>query len=448
VKVAVRGNGVTISDELDRSAQQGGGVDRDSRIAIVGAGIGGLVLALELHRVGFRPTIFEANKTISPLGVGINILPHASRVLCELGLEQVLSDVSIVTQESAFFNRFGQFIYAEPAGRAAGNAYPQFSIHRGDLQRVLLDAVVSRLGEAAVITGQKCTGVEDVDGMVRVHLESRDDDTNGTFDADLVVACDGVHSVIRKQYFPEEGEPKYSGVMMWRGVTVSRPFLTGATMARIGWLAGGKLVVYPIRNDVDAKGNQLINWVAEVETEQRADREWTREGRLEDFFDSFADRTFDWLDIPALIRGSESILEYPMVDQDPLPRWNFGRTTLLGDAAHPMVPRGSNGAGQAILDGTRLATLLSVSSSIEDALAAYEAERLSATAAVVEANRSMPPDVVLREVWERTGDRPFERIEDVISDDELVAISDRYRAVAGLLPLNRQDGGAAGATAT
>ncbi len=438
---------MAIIDGLDRSAHEGGRVDRESRIAIVGAGIGGLVLALELHRMGFSPTIFEANKIISPLGVGINILPHASRVLCELGLEQALTDVSVVTQESAFFNRFGQFIYAEPAGRAAGNEYPQFSIHRGDLQRVLLDAVVARLGDAAVVTGRKCTAVEDIDGAVRVHLDSREDDSPSTFDADLVVACDGVHSVIRKQFFPDEGEPKYSGVMMWRGVTLGQPFLTGATMARIGWLAGGKLVVYPIRNDVDEQGDQLINWVAEVETEQRADREWTREGRLEDFFDSFADRTFDWLDIPALIRGSGSILEYPMVDQDPLPRWNFGRTTLLGDAAHPMVPRGSNGAGQAILDSTRLATLLSLSSSIDGALAAYEAERLPATAAVVEANRSMPPDVVLREVWERTGDRPFERIEDVISDDELLAISDRYRAVAGLLPLSRQDAGASGTTA-
>jgi 5-methylphenazine-1-carboxylate 1-monooxygenase len=241
---------------------------------------------------------------------------------------------------------------------------------------------------------------------------------------------DGVHSSVRRQFYPDEGEPRYSGVTMWRGTTVAPPFLVGASMARVRWPVSGKMVVCPIR-DVDDDGNQLGNWVAEFESPQRARRGWTREGRLEDFLGVFQDRTFDWLDVPTLITGAETVLEYPVVDQDPLPRWTFGRVTLLGDAAHPMVPRGSNGAGQAVLDAHRLAELLAAAADPLQALADYEAERLPRTSAVVLANRTSPPDTIIREVWERTGYRPFGRIEDVISEDEIAAISRRYQEIAG-----------------
>ncbi|WP_115162765.1 FAD-dependent monooxygenase [Kocuria rosea] len=325
----------------------------------------------------------------------------------------------------------GQIIHAEPAGRHAGYDSPQFSIHRGDLQQVLLDAVRERLGEDAVVTDHRCESV-DQDGAGAVARFTRTSDGAELPDvrSDVVVACDGVHSAVRRQFYPDEGEPRYSGVTMWRGTTVAPPFLAGASMARIGWLASGKMVVYPIR-DIDDDGNQLVNWVAELEAPQRARRDWTREGRLEDFLGVFQDWTFDWLDVPALITGAETVLEYPMVDQDPLPRWTFGRVTLLGDAAHPMVPRGSNGTGQAVLDAHRLAELLAAGTGPLQALADYEAERLPRTSAVVLANRTSPPDTIIREVWERTGDRPFDRIEDVISAEEIAAISRRYQQVAG-----------------
>ena len=218
---------------------------------------------------------------------------------------------------------------------------------------------------------------------------------------------------------------------MWRGTVIHPPFLTGATMLRAGWLATGKIVVYPIRPDADGAGNQLINWVAETETPRHADRDWNREGKLADFIGAFEDWRFDWLDVPAMIRSSTQILEYPMVDQDPLDRWTEGRLTLLGDAAHPMVPRGSNGAGQAILDAHALRSALTGTTDPVGALQAYEAARLPATAEVVRTNRATPPDAILREVWERTGDQPFSRIEDVISVSELRAISDRYKEIAG-----------------
>lgn len=402
------------------------------RVAIVGAGIGGLVLALELHRAGISCRVYEAAPQIRPLGVGINILPHATGVLGRLGLEPALAEIAVTTKEAVFYNRFGQFIHSEPSGRYAGYDTPQFSVHRGDLQQVLLDTVLERLGSDAVVTDHRCDSVDQTDTHAIVNFTRTSNETAlPAIQAEVVIACDGVHSAIRKQFYPNEGEPRYSGVTMWRGVTVAKPFLSGGSMARVGWLASGKMVIYPIRDNVDGQGNQLINWVAEIETPQRARRDWTREGQLEDFFPVFQDWKFDWLDVPALIEGAETVLEYPMVDQEPLPRWTFGRVTLLGDAAHPMVPRGSNGAGQAILDAHRLAALLSTTPEPTQALSDYEAERLPATTAVVIANRTSAPDTIIREVWERTGDKQFERIEDVISEEEITAISRRYKQVAG-----------------
>jgi 2-polyprenyl-6-methoxyphenol hydroxylase-like FAD-dependent oxidoreductase len=244
----------------------------------------------------------------------------------------------------------------------------------------------------------------------------------------IAVGCDGIHSVIRRQLYPGEGEPRYSGVNMWRGVTRWKPILGGATMLRAGWLATGKLVHYPIRNNIDPEGRQLVNWLWEIETPSYQRWDWNRAARVEDFIAGAESWRFDWLDVPAFFRAAELVLEYPMVDKDPLPAWSFGRVTLLGDAAHPMVPRGSNGAGQAIVDARELAKCLAEGG---DALERYEAARLGPTSRVVLENRRNPPDVILREVYERTGDRPFGRIEEVISAQELAALSQRYKQVAG-----------------
>jgi 2-polyprenyl-6-methoxyphenol hydroxylase-like FAD-dependent oxidoreductase len=247
-----------------------------------------------------------------------------------------------------------------------------------------------------------------------------------------VISTEGIHSAIRRQFHPEEGDPVYSGVNMWRGVVVCKPFLSGATMTRVGWLSTGKMVIYPVRDNVDGKGSQLINWVAELETPDYKDkRDWNKPGRLEDFIGHFDDMAFNWLDIPDMIRRTESIFEFPMVDQDPLDRWTEGLVTLMGDAAHPMYPRGSNGAGQAIMDAKYLAEVLNLDSDPREVLKAYEVERLPATSKVVLTNRSTPPDAVLQVVFERTGDKPFDNIEDVVSRDELVAITSRYKQVAG-----------------
>ena len=382
-------------------------------VLIIGAGVGGLTLALALHREGIRSRVFEAAEELRPVGLGINLLPHATGELARLGLEAALAKVAVTTREAVFFNRFGQFIHREPLGRHAGYATPQFSIHRGDLQDVLLAAVEERLGPDCIEMGRRVTDIEKLPAQ----------------EADVIVGCDGLHSAVRKQLHPDEGEPVYSGVNMWRGVTRWKPFLTGESFVRAGWLATGKLVIYPIRKGEE---EQLINWVVEIETPKHKKRDWNRAGRLEDFLGAFDDWRFDWLDVPAFLRAADVVLEFPMVDQDPLPWWSRGNVTLLGDAAHPMVPRGSNGAGQAILDARALADCLAAIPDPVAALKAYEAKRLPATSQIVLANRTNPPDAILREVYLRTGDKPFGRIEDVITKEEIMAISDGYKRVAGL----------------
>jgi 2-polyprenyl-6-methoxyphenol hydroxylase-like FAD-dependent oxidoreductase len=397
-----------------------------SEILIVGAGIGGLTLALELQRRGIACRVYESAPEIRAVGVGINLLPHATRRLGELGLQEALARVAVETKEAAFFNRFGQLIYREPLGRAAGYAWPQLSIHRGDLQAILIEAVKARLGADRLHLGWHCEAFEQDEASVTLKFKNRPGARGAA-----AIACDGIHSVIRRQLYPQEGEPRYSGINMWRGVTRWKPILSGATMTRAGWLKGGKLVHYPIRNAVDAEGRQLVNWLWEIETPEYKRWDWNRAASVEDFIAGAQTWRFDWLDVPAFFRAAEVVLEYPMVDKDPLPAWSFGRVTLLGDAAHPMYPRGSNGAGQAILDAHCLALKLQQSGDAAAALKAYEAERLEPTANVVLANRRIPPDAILREIYERTGDRPFERIESVISAQELAAISERYKGIAG-----------------
>ena len=400
-------------------------------ILIVGGGIGGLTLGLALHAANIPCRVFESAPEIRAVGVGVNLLPHATKELAALGLEADLARVAIQTKDASFFNRFGQLIYEEPLGRAAGYDYPQFSIHRGDLQMVLLEAFKSRAGADRILTNHHCVGVEQDDHGVVLHFAVGSNDAVGkSVRGRAAIACDGINSVIRKQFFPDEGEPRYSGVNMWRGVTRWKPILSGASMTRAGWLSHGKMVIYPIR-EAGSDGLQLVNWVAEIETPVYSRRDWNKAGTLDDFIGAFADWHFDWLDVPALIRGADSVLEFPMVDQDPLPRWSFGRVTLLGDAAHPMVPRGSNGAGQAILDTRAMTSALLANDDPVAAFAAYEEQRLEATTRVVLTNRTNPPDAILREVYQRTNDRPFKAIGDVISHDELVALSDSYKQIAG-----------------
>ncbi len=404
------------------------------KVVVSGGGIGGLTLALSLHQRldDAQVHVYEAAPEFRALGLGINLMPHAIRVLAELGLLERLSELAVEAKEFAFYSSKGQHIYSEPTGILSGHAYPHLSIHRGDLHRVLVDAVVERIGAGHFHTDHRLVDLAQIDDGVTVefvdHLGLPTDPATG----DVLIGADGLHSAVRKKFYPDQGDPVFHGINMWRGVTKAKPFLTGASATRIGALSRtGKLVVYPMRNDIDGEGTQLINWVAEIMTDEVSPTDWSAPGRIEDFIGHFEDWKFDWLDCDALIRDAEIILSYPMVDRDPVDQWAFGRVALLGDAAHPMYPRGGNGAAQAILDAEALATHLSRTRDLTAALADYERERLPVVNRIVLTNRSTPPDVLIETVEERTGGGTFDRIEDVISREEIEAISKGYQKVAG-----------------
>ena len=286
---------------------------------IIGGGIGGLTLALALNASGAvrRIRIFEAAPEIRPLGVGINLGPHAVKELSALGLQDALAAVACQPQDYAFFTRHGQLVYREPWGLAAGHQWPHFSIHRADLHQVLLDAVRTRLGSESFITGHRCIGVEQSGGRVTARFADPDGAALEPQSGDMLIACDGVHSVVRAQFYPDEGPFIYRGINLWRGVTRMAPYLTGRSIARIG-ARHSTLIVYSIRDNIDGAGNQLVNWVAEIERDVAVPVDWNKPARLEDFLPVYQDWVFDWLDVPAMMRKADAILSYPMVDRDPL----------------------------------------------------------------------------------------------------------------------------------
>jgi 2-polyprenyl-6-methoxyphenol hydroxylase-like FAD-dependent oxidoreductase len=399
----------------------------DLDVLVVGAGIGGLTLALELHARGIGCRVFEAAPALKPLGTGISLLPHGTAALARLGLLGPLQRRAVRFRESCFFTGFGQLVFRDPAPEG----HPQLLIHRADLHEVLLEAVHERLGRDAVVLGHECTGVgQDGEEVIAVFRDPQSGKRLGSARGRAAVACDGIHSAIRAQLHPDAGGVVFSGITMWRGLTRHPPFLSGGSHCRIGSLRTGKLVVYPIRED-GGSGQQLVNWVAEVRRDAGRAASWSKPGRLEDFMSLYADWRFAWLDVPALLRDAQMILEYPMVDRDPVDRWSFGRVALMGDAAHPMLPRGSNGAMQAILDARAIADALAREDDVETGLRAYEDRRLRTVNAIVLANRSVPPDHLIEVVHQRTGDQPFERLHDVIDEAELRALLDRYKALAG-----------------
>ncbi|MGE4338321.1 MAG: flavin-dependent oxidoreductase [Pigmentiphaga sp.] len=404
-----------------------------SHVLVIGGGIGGLALALALHEAGIGCRIIEAAPEIKPLGTGINLLPHAVAPLARLGVLAAMERRAVPTREVCYYTQLGQLVYKEPRGRFAGYELPQLSIHRADLHEVLLEAVRDRLGPDAIELDRRCTALAQDEHEVLVHVQNAKGETLPEIRASIAIACDGVHSVARKQMHPVEAVPRYEGTTLYRGVTRWKPFLSGASMIYLGTQATGKLVLYPVRNRVDPEGRQLLNWVIEIERpDTRMVRDWNRTAKIEDFIENFQHCSYDWLDIPAVLRAADSIFEYPMVDQEPLPFWTQGRVTLLGDAAHPMMPRGSNGAAHALIDAVTLANLLSAHrGDARLALQLYEEQRREATAKVVLANREISPEAILRVVEERTGGRPFDKIEDVLSPEEFEGWQERYRQVAG-----------------
>jgi 2-polyprenyl-6-methoxyphenol hydroxylase-like FAD-dependent oxidoreductase len=398
------------------------------KIVIAGAGIGGLTAAMCLKRAGFDVEVLDAVSELKPLGVGINIQAGAVRILSSLGMEPALAATGIETRELRYANRHGQTIWADPRGRHAGLPWPQFSIHRGELQMILFETAKKIVGADKVRFGRRISTFEQRGSKVFATFVDRSGNTVETTESDILIGADGIHSAVRAHYYPNEGPPKWQGILMWRGVTVGKPYLGGNTMVQAGHHTQ-KFVCYPISRKHAEKGEALINWICDLHMGDGAmlpREDWNRPGKLEDFLPRFKDWKFDWLDVPEVIRSAHTILEFPMVDRDPLPRWSHGRITLLGDAAHPMYPIGSNGASQAIIDGEAITQELLVGDDPERALQRYEQRRLPPMARIVESNRRKGIDIMLDIVEERAP-QGFSSLDAVLPPQELEKIVADYK---------------------
>jgi 2-polyprenyl-6-methoxyphenol hydroxylase-like FAD-dependent oxidoreductase len=405
------------------------------KVIIAGAGIGGLTAALMLHARGIRAEVYEQSPAVREIGVGINTLPVAISELAALGLLPALDAVAIRTRELIYLNRQGQDVWRELRGLDAGHPVPQFSIHRGRLQKVIHDAVLARLGPDAVKTGLRLSGLIQGEGGVTAHFTDALQGGPGmTVRGDVLVCADGIHSVGRRVFYPGEGHPRWNGVMMWRGATDWPVFGDGRTMIISGGM-GGKFVLYPIGPGSD-DGRRLTNWVVTIKMADGAKspppkESWSRIGQLCDVLPYARRFTVPGFDVEGLVRATERSFEYPMCDRDPLPRWTFDRVTLLGDAAHPMYPVGSNGASQAILDARALADALQRANHPMQALYEYERERLPKTAEIVRLNRKGGPEKVIDEV-EKRAPAGFTDIEAVLSHEERKAIVLGYAGLAAV----------------
>jgi 5-methylphenazine-1-carboxylate 1-monooxygenase len=399
-------------------------------VLLVGGGIGGLTAALCLHQRGIPVRVFERVPELKPLGVGINLLPHAARVIHELGLADELSRTAIQTARLSYFNKYGQPIWSEPRGVAAGYPVPQYSIHRGELHLILYRAALERLGPDCVITGAgfetaRQAGDEVIADILR---------TDGTGEFEVrgraLIGCDGIHSLVRRSMYPQEGLPRFAKRLLWRGTTEGEPYLDGRTMIMAGH-QDQKFVCYPISAQHAKEGKSLINWIAELSVpyDSPPPQDWNAVVPKDRFAPRFADWKFPWLDVPAIIEQSSVVYEFPLVDRDPLPSWTRGRITLLGDAAHPMYPIGSNGASQAILDAEALANAMQ-KSDVVPAIEEYESTRRPATSKIVLLNRQNGPEQVMQIAQDRAP-QGFKHVNDVIPQTELEEIAARYKQTAG-----------------
>ncbi|TNE33381.1 MAG: flavin-dependent oxidoreductase [Alphaproteobacteria bacterium] len=404
-----------------------------SKGIIAGGGLVGLTLALALHRVGIKVRVFETVKEIKPLGVGINLLPHAIQNLAKLGLLEDIAKTAIRTSSLAYYTEDGKTIWREPRGLEAGYDVPQFSIHRGDFHMILRDHVIDRLGPENLVTGHHLSAFDQDEMGITAHFTDHETGAPAaSITADFLVGADGINSSLRRIFYPDEGPPKYSGQMLWRGVTEMEPFLDGRSM----FMAGHndlKLVAYPIRADSAARGKSYINWIAErripsdLATRQA---DWNEAGMLDEFRPWFKSWDLGWLDIDRLFTSARSIHKFPMVDRDPLPKWSFSRATLMGDAAHAMYPNGSNGVSQGVLDALTFAEIMAEADDVETALQDYEAARREVTAKIILANRQTGPEQVMQMVKDQCPGTCGEQ-HSCIPQTVLEEVATAYKKLAG-----------------
>ncbi|THD72072.1 flavin-dependent oxidoreductase [Thalassobius vesicularis] len=402
-------------------------------VMIAGGGIGGLSMALTLHEIGVPCVVFESVAELKPLGVGINLQPNAVRELFDMGFDAGLLDtVGVPAQEWALVGLNGNDIYAEPRGTLAGYNWPQYAVHRGMFHMLLYSTFVGRAGVDAVRLGCQVTGYEqNADGTVTALIRHSDGSTSSETGT-VLIGADGIHSAIRAQMHPDQPPIHWGGAVMWRGTTLAKPTRTGSSFLGLG-THKHRMVIYPISHPDPDTGMALINWIAEVTYDDPSAREntgWFRQVQIDDFAHHFDGWTYDWLDVPALIRGADVAYENPMIDRDPIPTWRDGNVVLMGDAAHAMYPTGSNGASQAVIDARTLGKAMLDHGVTPQALAAYDQALCGPVSELILRNRGAGPFGLLNMVDERCGGE-FDNIDDVIPAAERAEFMAKYKAAAG-----------------
>jgi 2-polyprenyl-6-methoxyphenol hydroxylase-like FAD-dependent oxidoreductase len=406
----------------------------DPLVIIAGGGIGGLATALTLHQIGVRCIVFESARDMRPLGVGINLQPNAVRELYDLGITaDELDRVGLPAQEWALVGLNGNDIYSEPRGLLAGYHWPQYAVHRGRFHMLLFERVLAAIGADAVRLGSRIVGYRKTsNGGVSARIEQASGST-AEVHGDLLIGADGIHSAIRAQMHPTQPPIHWGGAVMWRGTTWAKPIRTGASFVGLG-THRHRIVFYPISPAHPKTGLAMINWIAEVtidNTDGWKQLGWFRPVGVSDFVHHFENWTWDWLDVPALLRGADSVFENPMIDRDPVSTWHDGPVALLGDAAHAMYPTGSNGASQAIVDARVLGAAMVREGVTQKALGEYDAKLCGPISELVLRNRSAGPFGLLNIVDARCGGR-FANIDQVIAPEERAQFMAGYKAAAGL----------------
>ncbi|MBS1700001.1 MAG: FAD-dependent monooxygenase [Actinobacteria bacterium] len=398
-------------------------------IAIVGAGPAGLLTALRLHQRGIRPTIYESVPELKPLGVGVDIKTVGTAELDDLGLLDEFRSISVDAEDSIFFNHYGQEIYAEKCGVHMGYLHEQRFVHRGRLQLLLYRAVLDRLGDVVAL-GARVTGYAQDETGVSLHLEHRDGRTE-TVHHEAVIAADGIKSAVRRQMHPDQAEPEFSGITMWRGTTLRPPFRGGHTICHIGDPHISSMIVYPIAHDVDGTGLDLINWVVETNGEETIE-DWNQIGDITDVIPLYDTVEIPFLDVQQLMRDAQEVYLFPLIRHAPLDGWVDGRVVLLGDAAHAMYPRGGNGITQAMIDARVVVEhLVAHPDDPHRAFVEYDEARRAVVNRIADNMRGEGYEVIRRIVADRTDGKPFDDIEEVLPLAEADGIFSRYHALVG-----------------
>ncbi len=401
------------------------------KVLIAGGGIAGLARALTLDQIGVDCVVFESSREMKPLGVGINLQPNAVRELYDLGIGAAeLDAVGLPALEWALVGLNGREVYAEPRGLQAGYDWPQYAVHRGEFHMLLYRTLIARMGEGAVRLGARVTRYAR-DGEGGVATVRNADGTSEEVRGALLIGADGIHSAVRAQMHPDQPPINWGGAVMWRGTVRAKPLRTGSSFIGLG-THRHRMVMYPISHPA-ADGTALINWIAEVtlDNEKGWPRDsWFRPIAIDEFIDQFERFRYDWLDVPAMLRDADCAYENPMIDRDPITTWVDGPVALIGDAAHPMYPTGSNGASQAIVDARVLGAKMLAHGVTPVALAAYDEELCAPISAVVLRNRGAGPFGLLNLLDERCGGE-FTDIEDVIPATERAEFMSTYKKAAG-----------------